>query len=260
MTTTYIGATDPHALRRLVEQFGAEIKVQYDIRRTRLHAKAWLFRRNTGFDTAYVGSSNLSKAALLEGLEWNVRLSAIATPALISKFRATFDSYWADESFESYVPDRDEERLKEALAEAQAGAPPTESRFRSQDWMFDRTRIRPRCSRHSKQSARCTTVTGTSWWPRRVPERQSSPHSTIGALREKADGRDLSLLFIAHRGEILRQSLRTYREVLADGSFGESYHGGEIPTRWKHVFASVQSLAQVDLSTMRPDAYDVVVD
>ena len=67
VTTTYIGATDPHALRRLFEQFGAEIKVQYDIRRTRLHAKAWLFRRNTGFDTAYVGSSTCRRRRCSKG-------------------------------------------------------------------------------------------------------------------------------------------------------------------------------------------------
>lgn len=259
VTTTYIGATDPHALRRLVEQFGAEIKVQYDIRRTRLHAKAWLFRRNTGFDTAYVGSSNLSKAALLEGLEWNVRLSAVATPALISKFRATFDSYWADESFESYVPDRDEERLKEALAEA-AGQRTTDRvtislsgldvrPYPHQTEMLEAVEAEREV--HDRHRNLLVAATGTG-------------KTVVAALdyrrlREKADGRDLSLLFIAHRGEILRQSLRTYREVLADGSFGESYHGGQIPTRWKHVFASVQSLAQVDLSTMRPDAYDVVV-
>ena len=75
-----MGATDRAALDRLVRDFGAEVKIQYDVLRTRLHAKAWLFRRSTGFDTAYVGSSNLSRAALLDGVEWNVRLSRIAYP------------------------------------------------------------------------------------------------------------------------------------------------------------------------------------
>ena len=99
-----MGATERAALDRLVQDFGAQVKVQYDAQRTRLHAKAWLFRRNTGFDTAYVGSSNLSRAAMLDGVEWNVRLSAVSTPALLQKFRATFDSYWNDATFETYDP------------------------------------------------------------------------------------------------------------------------------------------------------------
>ena len=118
VTTTYMGATERRALDRLVNEFGAEVKIQYDAQRTRLHAKAWLFRRDTQFDTAYVGSSNLSRAALLDGVEWNVRLSRVATPTLMAKFMATFDTYWNDSTFESYDPVRDRDRLDDALAEA----------------------------------------------------------------------------------------------------------------------------------------------
>src|SRR5690606_37125642 len=96
ITTTYLGATERRALDRLATEFGAEVKVNYETRATRLHAKAWLFWRDSGYHTAYVGSSNLSRTALLDGLEWNVRLSAVATPAVLRKFAATFDSYWND--------------------------------------------------------------------------------------------------------------------------------------------------------------------
>ncbi len=118
VTTTYMGATERAALDRLVREFGAEVKIQYDALRTRLHAKAWLFRRDTGFDTAYVGSSNLSRSALLEGVEWNVRLSRVATANLLQKFEATFDTYWNDATFETYDPDKDRDRLDDALGEA----------------------------------------------------------------------------------------------------------------------------------------------
>ena len=67
LTTTYLGSTDQKALDHLVRDYGAQVRVQYDPRSTRLHAKGWLFRRNTGFDTAYVGSSNLTVSALLDG-------------------------------------------------------------------------------------------------------------------------------------------------------------------------------------------------
>jgi HKD family nuclease len=145
ITTTYMGATERAALDRLVRDFGAQVKIQYDAQRTRLHAKAWLFRRNTGFDTAYVGSSNLSRAAMLDGVEWNVRLSAIATPVLIQKFSATFDSYWNDPTFEPYDPDTDRDRLEDALAEAAAARPTTASHSRCPAWRFVPTRTSRRC-------------------------------------------------------------------------------------------------------------------
>src|SRR4029079_19587531 len=111
ITTTYIGATERRALDRLSE-LGAEIKVSYETRMTRLHAKAWLFHRESGFSTAYVGSSNLSKSALIDGLEWNVRLSTIEQGHLLDTFRATFEEYWEDAAFEPYDPNDSAQRAR----------------------------------------------------------------------------------------------------------------------------------------------------
>ena len=74
-----------------------------------------------------------------------------------------------------------------------------------------------------------------------------------------ADNARPSLLFVAHRREILEQSLRTYREVLSDHSFGELYVGRSRPERWRHVFASVQSLHSYGIRNIPSDAYDIVV-
>ena len=68
-----------------------------------------------------------------------------------------------------------------------------------------------------------------------------------------------ALLFVAHRKELLGQSLAAFRQVLRDGAFGELYVDGDRPDEWRHVFASVQSLAQLDLANLRPDAFDVVI-
>jgi superfamily II DNA or RNA helicase len=67
------------------------------------------------------------------------------------------------------------------------------------------------------------------------------------------------LLFVAHRKEILRQSLRTYREVLDDASFGELLYAGEDPRDWNHVFASVQSLNVRRLEQLDRDHFDIIV-
>ncbi|GAA2493575.1 DEAD/DEAH box helicase [Streptomyces thermolineatus] len=258
ITTTYIGATERLALDRLVREFGAQVKVNYELRSTRLHAKAWLFRRGSGFDTAYVGSSNLSKAALLDGLEWNVRLSSVATNAALKKFEATFDSYWNDPKFEDYDPDLDASRLDDALARAGGDTGGSDLRislsglevrpYPHQKDMLERLDVERRV--HGIHRNLLVAATGTG----------KTVMAALDYKRLKAQhGRDLTVLFVAHRQEILKQSLRTYREVLTDANFGELMVGGAKPSGWKHVFASVQSLNARGLEGIDPEHFDVVV-
>ncbi|MGW2861588.1 DUF3427 domain-containing protein [Streptomyces sp. NPDC001205] len=259
ITTTYIGATERRALDRLVQEFNAEVRVSYELRSTRLHAKAWLFRRHSGYDTAYVGSSNLSKAALLDGLEWNVRLSSVATPDVLRKFEATFDSYWNDSSFELYDPARDSARLDEALSRAagrmNSGRRPTlqlsglEVRpYPHQRDMLERLEVERTV--HGRHRNLLVAATGTG--------KTVMAALDYKRLRQKL-GREVRLLFVAHRKEILQQSLRTYQDVLVDADFGELLFTGEIPERWTHVFASVQSLNARALERLDPEHFDVIV-
>lgn len=113
ITTVYMGASDKKAIDEL-QEMGAKVKVSYDTRRTRLHAKAWLFHRNTGYSTAYVGSSNLSASAQTDGLEWNVRISNIESPHLIQKFEASFESYWNSAEFKIYEGSENEKMVLSA--------------------------------------------------------------------------------------------------------------------------------------------------
>jgi len=258
ITTTYMGATERVALDRLINDFGAEVRIQYDAVRTRLHAKAWLFRRNTGFDTAYVGSSNLSRAALLDGVEWNVRLSSIATPALLEKFSATFDTYWNDPTYEPYHPVKDRDRLDDALAEAGG--------FRTSERVtFGLSGLEVRPYPHQAQMLESLDA------ERKVHDRHrnlivaatGTGKTVVAALDYMRLSEDVArrpkLLFVAHRREILQQTLRTYREVLADPNFGELYVAGTRPERWEHVFASVQSLTAYGVGSIPADAYEVIV-
>lgn len=256
ITTTYMGATEKRAVDELVD-LGAEVRVALDARTTKLHAKAWLLERESGLSTAFVGSSNLSHTALFDGLEWNVRLSSVDAAHVIDRVRMTFASHWESKHFDSYDPERNGDELERALREHDRraiGAASTISfanldvrPYPHQQRMLDALMVER--DRHGRHRNLVVAATGTG-------------KTVVAALdyrqlRERA-GDDVSLLFVAHREEILRQSLATFRAVLRDAAFGEIHGGG----RWasgRHVFAMVQSLGADRVSELSPDAFDVVM-
>jgi superfamily II DNA or RNA helicase/HKD family nuclease len=255
ITSTYCGATEAAAVKRLATEYGAQVKIGYESKNTRLHAKAWLFRRNSGFDTAYVGSSNLSTSALVDGLEWNVRTSTAATPAVIAKFTATFDTYWNDPHFASYDPDVDDKRLNTALTRASTTFESVIelSGLRIEPYPYQQAMLEALSAErevHDRHRNLLVAATGTG-------------KTVVAAMDyrnlKEQSGKLPRLLFIAHRKEILRQALRTYREVLRLPSFGELLVDGQVPSEWNHVFASIQSLTQDRLQELPSDHFEVVV-
>jgi superfamily II DNA or RNA helicase/HKD family nuclease len=254
ITTTYMGATDRRAIDALVT-LGAKVKVSYETRTTRLHAKAWIFERDSRYSTAYVGSSNLSRSALLDGLEWNVRVSGVEQPHILDTFSSTFADYWGDPSFEDYDPLRDGPRLDEAIA-AERGGPtdlPIEiTSLHVQPWPYQQEvleQLDAERQLHNRWRNLVVMATGTG----------KTVVSALDYSRLRSSKLIDTLLFVAHREEILRQSLHTFRAVLRDGAFGELLLGGNRPNEWQHVFGSIQSLAQIDLANLDPSHFSMVI-
>ncbi len=249
LTTTYTGSTEQRALDLLAEM-GADVRVSYDVSTTRLHAKAWVFHRNSGFSTAYVGSSNLTHSAQVTGMEWNVRASAARNPALISKFSAVFESYWAGGDYIDY--DRDQFEAEQERAGRASSGPtvilsPIELRpLPFQERLLELIEVAREQGHHRNL---LVSATGTG--------KTVIAALDYGRLRPRLPR--ARLLFVAHREEILDQSLATFRYALRDASFGEKWVGGVRPSRFEHVFASIQSLHAADLSALAPDHFDVVI-
>lgn len=251
LTTAYMGATEKRAVDELTKM-GADVRISYDVQTTRLHAKAWLFFRESGFTTAYIGSSNLSHAALHDGLEWNVRLSAKDSPAVVQKFQTTFDQYWQGTDFEPYRIERDSERLIEVLKRKQR---------RDFETFFSFVEIRPRPHQRSMLEA-LASERQRGHTHNLVVAATGTGKTLLAAFdfkRLNDESGPLKLLFVAHREEILKQSLSAFRLVMRDGSFGELMVSGAIPDAGTHVFASIQSLHENRLRSLEPGYYDYVV-
>ncbi len=251
LTTTYMGATDRRVLDELVEM-GAEVKVSYDTRRTRLHAKAWFFYRESGYSTAFIGSSNLSAPALMDGLEWNVRLSNIDNRCILNRFRGVFEQYWAEGEFESYNPDRDRERFDKATrAETHTAADALALHLDVRPYPFQEEILEHLQAERERGHTRNLVVAATGTGKTVVAALD------FRRLRKQMD--NPTLLFVAHRKEILDQSLATFRVVLRDGIFGEKLYGGRLPEGGRYVFASIQSFRNDRLERIDPDYYDVII-
>jgi superfamily II DNA or RNA helicase/HKD family nuclease len=257
LTTTYTGATEARALDELARLPGCEVRVSLDGRRTRLHAKAWLFRRASGFGSAYVGSANLSGAALTGGLEWTVKLTQRAQEALFARAVAHFETLWADSEFQRYDPDQVEHRhaLAAALSRESFGGEPsaTISFFDLQPKTYQQEMLQQLVAERSHGRCRNLLVAATGTGKTVVAAFDYRNTCRIEGGRPR-------ILFVAHREEILRQALRTYREVLRDPEFGDLLTGSHQPERWGHLFATIDSVTSRDLvATLGAEYWHTVV-
>lgn len=253
ITTTYLGATNQRALERLAAT-GAQIKIVYERseQKTSLHAKAWIFHRESGFTTATVGSSNLSPRALVDGLEWNIRLATTDSPQVLEEVKVTFERLWEDPRFESFDPERDGDKLKRALKSQRSdrdGISFFADLFplpHQQDALDELSYARL----EGRTANLIVAATGTG--------KTLLAAFDYRRLCAELGGRP-SLLFVAHREDILKQSIGAFRAVMKDSDFGELNVGSERADAWKHVFASVQSLASRQLGEISPNHFDIIV-
>jgi len=257
-TTSYLGATDVKAVDFLTRLPHTEVRASFDTHRTRLHAKAYTFHRQTGFGSSYVGSANVSRVALDEGLEWTAKVSEHELPHLWRQITSAFESHWEDPG--EFEPVRRDEldRLQSAI-EAERGATsgqpaPAATFFELHPYAFQQEILediaRERAAGTTQHLVIAATGTGKT---------MIAAFDYRRRCRERGDGSRPSLLFIAHRAEILQQALNTFRQVLRDADFGDLLIGGSTPTQERYLFCSVQSWHSRELWRLDPAHFDYVV-
>ena len=258
ITTTYCGATQAKAIEQLAALPNTEIRISYNTDIERLHAKSYIFVRNSGMNTAYIGSSNLSKSAQTEGLEWNMRVTSVENPHIIKTALATFEMYWNSSNFEDFRIGGIEKFNKEIHRNI--------FHTETSDFVYQRYTLLPhqkqildklRVEREDKGNFKNLIVAATG-----------TGKTVISAFDYQEFARTHSrarILFTAHREEILRQSLNTYRSVLQDANFGTLWVGSNRPqeaNEYEHLFVSISmfnSRFEEFFALLDSDFYDYIV-
>ena len=255
ITTTYMGASDYKAIQLLSQLKNTEVKISYNTRNERLHAKAYLFHRNTGFHTGYIGSSNFSRSALTDGLEWNLKITTNEVSHIIDKFQKTFDAYWQGKDFELFDDAIHADKLLDALKQGRntTGYTNTISYFDIKPHPYQLEileKLEVERTIHNRFKNLIVAATGTG----------KTVISAFDYKRYKQINKSAKLLFVAHRKEILTQSRATFQGILKDNNFGQLWVDGIIPDNYEVVFASVQSLNnRINELSLSPVYYDFII-
>ena len=258
ITTTYCGATQTKAIEQLAVLPNTEIRISYNTDIERLHAKSYIFVRNSGMNTAYIGSSNLSKSAQTEGLEWNMRVTSVENPHIIKTALATFEMYWNSPNFEDFRIGGIEKFNKEIHrnifhTEAADFVYQRYTLLPHQKQILDKLRVEREDRGNYKNLIVAATGTGKTVISAFDYQEFSRTHSRA------------RILFTAHRDEILRQSLNTYRSVLQDANFGTLWVGANRPqeaNEYEHLFVSISmfnSRFEEFFALLDSDFYDYIV-
>jgi len=255
ITTTYMGASDAKAIELLASLENTEVKVSYNTGNERLHAKAYLFERNTGFHTGYIGSSNFSRSALTDGLEWNLKITTNEISHIIDKFRKTFESYWQNSDFESFDQSKHSEKLTTALNQGKMSKEYvfTTSYFDIKPYPYQKEileKFEVERTVHNRYKNLLVAATGTG----------KTIISAFDYKNFRLNNKSSKLLFVAHRKEILQQAKTAFQGVLKENNFGELWVDGLEPSNNEYVFASVQTLNNrlKDLK-LSPEYYDFII-
>jgi superfamily II DNA or RNA helicase len=255
ITTTYMGASDYKAIELLASLENTEVKVSYNTGNERLHAKAYLFQRNTGFHTGYIGSSNFSRSALTDGLEWNLKITTKEVGHIIDKFKKTFEAYWQNSEFESFDKNKHSEKLIDALKQGKFSKEYTFATtyfdikpFHYQNEILEKLEVER--SVHNRYRNLIVAATGTG----------KTVISAFDYKNFRSNNKSSKLLFVAHRKEILQQAKATFQGVLKDNNFGDLWVDGIEPNSNEYLFVSVQTLnSRLKNLTLSHDYYDFII-
>lgn len=243
LTTGYLDVTEPDALRRLLKLVPALQLKMYDARGRSFHPKTWLFKLANGRELALVGSSNLSRSALLTGVEWNYKV-------LDSDHGWPMQQAW--QVFSDYFESEDSQTATRLLIDDYAA--------RRKPREFSEQEFAPQISPNPAQKEALAALQRL----REVGEKKAMVIAATGLGKTFLSAFDSipfrRVLFVAHREELLVQAQKAFAKVRPSDKSQLLIRGEHLDLSAQLVFASIQTLAGERNQNLLPTGhFDYVV-
>jgi len=269
ITSTYMNITDPTALLELYNH-SQNIKVKlYNGRAPSFHPKAYFINGKTiEKSRVFIGSSNISKSAFTNGVEWNYVLDGSIDPESVVNYKENFEDIFNNESIDLTKDLIDDYRKSYILPKD----------------VKNKSRINEHYRKHQKEGKEENNDLSIFPVKKEVREANLAQIEALNELemtREEGNNKALivaatgvgktylaafdsmaysSVLFVAHREEILNQAYHSFSEVRDDNfSFGRLFSGDKEDDS-NVLFASVQSLSREEtLEKFERDSFEYIV-
>jgi superfamily II DNA or RNA helicase/HKD family nuclease len=253
LTTNYLNFSEPKALEKLNGLSNITLKM-YDVQEAGegFHTKGYIFKTDEVY-RIIIGSSNITSAALTRNQEWNTKLVSTEQGEMAREIVAEFNRLWNseytlefNEFYESYKEQYKIIKHQRDIAR------------KDQVVSFEKYRLKPNSMQVGfitnlkkileigEDRALLISATGTG-----------KTYASAFAMRELGFKR---VLFLVHRGQLARQTKKSYEKVFAKsvsmGLVGAGYHEYDAD----YVFATVQTLNRDEhLLQYDKDAFDCIV-
>ncbi|MGK0575642.1 DUF3427 domain-containing protein [Macrococcus capreoli] len=254
ITSTYMNVTQPEALRKLMEYENIKVKVYQSSKlEDSFHTKAYLFHRTKNMSSVIIGSSNITKAALKTGEEWNIRTYEKASDSVFVKTQARYDMLWESEK----VVELKESLIKkyENFIESNKIIRPISQSFNIKN--SDDDVIQPNSMQ--KEAIKNLLVSIDKGHKRGLAIAATGTGKTFLSAMAAERLNPRNILFVAHTNELLDSGLKTFKKIFKSESADEfvKYKADKRDIK-KYTFASIKTLVK-DIEKIDKDTFDIII-
>ncbi|GAB3066069.1 DUF3427 domain-containing protein [Salinicoccus sesuvii] len=255
ITSTYLNFNKPKVFKALLGIPNVKVRITD---KEGFHAKGYVFK-NQHYTSMFIGSSNLTDAALKKNYEYNLKLTSLDNGAVIQHFNDQFDALWRDSApvdrawikayEEAYIEEPIQRKVLEVIEDRSiyqyrnATSPVIKPNVMQQEALNSLDQLR----QTGKDKGLVISATGTG--------------KTYLAAFDVKHFKPQRMLFLAHREQILEKSKNDFSNLIGESQsdFG-IFSGNKKTDEAKYLFATVQTLSrEANLNHFNPDDFDYII-